>query len=630
MFLSRFASTWFGNASSVPSRKPATVRPRRRLEIEDLEGRDLMAAGPFDSPQFVENMTRLLADNGVPLASIALMRNNQTYTWDNSDTIDDTAVFRLGSVSKSFCAAVVMKLVQDRQLNLDDSFLRVLGFVPNQIISGFSPQDGVTPVGAALPAALFKITVRQLLGMTSGLPLNVPVESVSFPNLPALEKLSQTIYTPGSYASLTFAHKPPYTLGPANVEEQMRYFLYQVSREFAINPVVYDKADGVAKQAANDVILLKPGRFYVYNDTDYALLGWLAETVAMRAYGDNYAEYLQEKVLTPMGISAPTANPATNAMVGIGHTRENEAYPTEVFYHTYPNEGPGISIFPDPAKTTAPYYPTKPNGDPVLLPEPYGGAFFLESHFGEGGLVATPTALVKFFDSLSDSLAGQVGGPLSKTSVRQMVAQPSGPAGHAINNTGWFGLGFAVFPKQQTYNGGIDWFKGGDLPGNSSLLYHYHDGTTWAATFNIKVLGDAKFAESTFASQFRALIDAAVYGPRTVSIVQGSNQMVSVGRTFARALVVQVTDYFGKAVTGAQVTFTAPVVAPTATFGQFPTAVVFTNCRGFAIAPKLRAGSTTGTFTVTASAMFLFPQKPSPFSYVFGSVTDAAFSLRVR
>lgn len=629
MFLSRFAPAWTSKTFWVPSRKLAPV-PRRRLEIEDLEGRDLMAAGPFDSPQFVENMTRLLADNGVPLASIALMRNGQTYTWDNSDTIDDTAVFRLGSVSKSFCAAVVMKLAQDRQLNLDDSFLHVLGFVPGQIISGFAPLDGVTRVGAALPAPLFKITIRQLLGMTSGLPMNVPVESVSFPNLPASEKLSQTIYTAGSYASLTFAGQPPYTDGPANVEEQMRFFLYQVSREFAINPVVYDKADGVAKQAANDVILLKPGRFYVYNDTDYALLGWIAETVAMRAYGQNYGEYLQAKILTPMGISAPTANPATNAMVGIGNTRENEAYPTEVFYHTYPNEGPGPSVFPDPTKTAAPYYPTKPNGDPVLLPEPYGGAFFLESHFGEGGLVATPTALVKFFDSLSDSLAGQIGGPLSQSNVKQMVAQPSGPAGHAINGTGWFGLGFAVFPKQQTYNGGIDWFKGGDLPGNSSLLYHYHDGTTWAATFNIKVLSDSKFAESTFATQFRALIDAATYGPRTVSIIQGSNQTTAVGRLFARALVVQVTDYFGKTVAGAQVTFTSPAVAPTGTFGHSTTAVAFTNYRGRAAAPLLRAGSTLGTFSVIASAQFLFPQKPAPFSYVFDSVTDAVFSMRVR
>jgi len=606
----------------------STGRVRSRsvqLSVELLESRDAPAVDPFGSAQFNTLMNQLLDSNGVPLASLALQRDNEVYHWtNNTSSVNSTSLFRVASVSKTFCAVAVMTLQQEGLLKLGDSALKALGYSPGQVVAGLEPVDGVTPVGIALPGELFNITIRQLLQMSSGLPLAVPVASATFPDA----EPQQVVYLAGSYAALAFAHPPPFT-GPASVNEQIKYYLYQVATQFAANPVVYGGKDALAKQAQGQAVLIKPGSFYLYNDTGYAMLGALVEKIAQEQFNQSYIEYLTDKVLTPMGISPPSANPAVNRMVGLGRTLENQAYPTEVAYETYPDETDKPNIFPDPNKnlqSDAPFYPTDQDDQPIKVPMPYGGDFFLESHFGEGGLVATPAGLVRFFDTLGDILDGTADGPLKRKTIRKMVAQPPAPLQVDVG-VGWFGMGWQVQPETDAYNRGVAWVKNGSLPGNSALLYRYHDGTTWAATFNIDVLGDSE-AYTDFQRRFQAIVDGAIYGPRTVQIVKGSPQATAKGTAFPEPLVVLVLDVFGGVVRGAQVTFTAPTGGPSGSFKGQATALVQTGTNGKAKAPPLKANGESGTFQVHAQATLLFP--PTPFFwYSFESVNDAVFQLQV-
>src|SRR5262249_35773384 len=152
----------------------------------------------------------------------------------------------------------------------------------------------------------------------------------------------------------------------------------------------------------------------------------------------SYMDYLQTYVLGPMGIAPPMAAPVTDdAMVGLGHTLESQKYPADVTYESKNSYQP--SIFPAPGRRTAPFYPIG-----VLEPGPYGGDFWLESHYANGGLVATPTAMATFFANLSGSYAGTTAGPLSPQTVATMVAEP--PNGADLpKGKGWFGLGMAVY-----------------------------------------------------------------------------------------------------------------------------------------------------------------------------------------
>jgi len=89
----------------------------------------------------------------------------------------------------------------------------------------------------------------------------------------------------------------------------------------------------------------------------------------------------------------------------------------------------------------------------------------------------------------------------------------------------------------------------------------------------------------------------------TVTLVSGNNQSADVGAQFNAPLEVAVTDAYGAAVPGTTVTFTVVTTSGAgATFvGGGATAGVQTGTGGTATSPMLVAGSTVGTFTVTAT-----------------------------
>ncbi|HET7487053.1 MAG TPA: hypothetical protein VFJ85_03935, partial [Acidimicrobiales bacterium] len=88
--------------------------------------------------------------------------------------------------------------------------------------------------------------------------------------------------------------------------------------------------------------------------------------------------------------------------------------------------------------------------------------------------------------------------------------------------------------------------------------------------------------------------------PASITASKGSGQAVGLGASFPTALTAIVADADGNAVPDKSVTFTAPDSGASATFASGATATVTTDAKGQAIAPKLTANRTAGTYTVTA------------------------------
>ncbi len=113
----------------------------------------------------------------------------------------------------------------------------------------------------------------------------------------------------------------------------------------------------------------------------------------------------------------------------------------------------------------------------------------------------------------------------------------------------------------------------------------------------------------------------------TVTSVTGNNQSADVGAQFNAPLEVSVTDAYGAAIQGATVNFTVVTTSGAgATFvGGGGTAAVLTGTNGTATSPLLVAGSTVGTFTVTASVSGV----SAPVTFMLSDVASAPTTITV-
>ncbi len=577
-----------GSSRGMSRRRGWKSVPRKlRPQGEPLEPRTLLAAAsnPLDTPQFQQGLATAIGHQRAPrgtVASIAFIRDGQLFTAE-SPGISSDALFRIGSVSKAFDDAAVLDLVQDGKLSLADSAMSVLGYSPDRPVTGYDPLT-LKRVSARPTPGLFDITVEQLLNMTSGLPNTVTVASQTYPRA----RPAPPIYNAGSYAALAFAGRPPYHQ-PATAQQQWNYAVYEISAN------INTTHPALAHNDSTPNSLGPPGKKYDYNDLNYTVLGLIVSELAQEDYGLSYMDYLQTYMLGPMGIAPPMAQPVTNdAMVGLGHTLESQRYPTEV---TYKFKNPDqASIFPDPSRRRAPFYPSK------LVPVQYGGSFWLESHYANGGLVATPTAMATFFANLSSTYAGTTAGPLSQQTVATMVAEP--PNGVDLPKAkGWFGLGMAVYSPATGHAN--SWVKNGALPGNSAIVYRYADGAVLAIAINYDVLRadkSKKHSRPSFMDAVQALVNEAAYDPASIVATGGSGQAARVNTTFAQPMEARVTDAYGAPVDNAMVTFAAPPSGPGGSFaGGQTTVTATTGSDGVAIAPAFTADGTPGSYAVTAS-----------------------------
>jgi D-alanyl-D-alanine carboxypeptidase len=132
-------------------------------------------------------------------------------------SVDDR--FRVGSVTKTFTATVILRLVQERRLKLEDHLSKWFPKIPNSRL----------------------ITIRMLLNHTSGLP-----------NLPA-DLFDEWANGNGS-------------------------------RHFAI--------DGLVAAAVRQPIVFPPGKGYDYTNTEYLILGQIAQQVTRKTLTQLYRQYV--------------------------------------------------------------------------------------------------------------------------------------------------------------------------------------------------------------------------------------------------------------------------------------------------------------------------------------------------
>ena len=279
----------FSDCSAINNRK--LLKP----SVEVLEFRILMASSPF-GPQFQQQFQSLLEQYNFPQGSIAVIQNGQTFTYGATNTDypfsgpapsaqSSDSLFRVASLTKTLTAMAILKLVQDGQINLNDSALADLGYTPGETISGRNPLNG-DAVNAQVDPQLLQITIKELLQMTSGLEYNIPLASEAFPSAGAGDV---TTNVEGSYASLGFAPAPgggSYT-APASMQQMVNYMVYEVSA----NP---------------SLIVTAPGSSYYYNNINYGILSLIVATKSGSNGSDpatEYWNYVDSQILEPLGIS---------------------------------------------------------------------------------------------------------------------------------------------------------------------------------------------------------------------------------------------------------------------------------------------------------------------------------------
>ncbi|MFI7240670.1 serine hydrolase domain-containing protein [Streptomyces qinglanensis] len=168
--------------------------------------------------------------------------------------------FRIGSLTKPFVATVVLQLEAEGTLGLDDP------------VSRWLPEVRLGRYGAAAGRPEGAVTVRQLLGHTSGI--------------------------------------PDYTADPAL---RAAYF----SPRFPKVRMRTHSAAELVRRALSRPPLFRPGTGWSYSNTNYLLAGMVIE----RATGHSYATEIERRVLRPLKLR-DTSLPGTSPRIPGQHGKE--------------------------------------------------------------------------------------------------------------------------------------------------------------------------------------------------------------------------------------------------------------------------------------------------------------------
>src|SRR5580698_6298979 len=230
-------------------------------------------------------MEGLLTKYSIPGAALAISRNGvllYARGFGHADTassrpVQPDSLFRLASVSKTFTAIAIMKLVEEGKIQLNQS--------------AFSLMPDLTPLsGETLNPQLAAVTVRQLLNMTGGWDRSIVPDPID--NTPAV----------------SVATGLPLPISCPQVIQ------YQLGR-----PLQH-----------------APGTTYAYSNFGYCVLGQIISEVT----GMSYEDYVRLAVLTPLGIQrAKQADPFISDVVNDEVTYYN--YPgAPLAQNVYASGGP--------------------------------------------------------------------------------------------------------------------------------------------------------------------------------------------------------------------------------------------------------------------------------------------------
>jgi N-acyl-D-amino-acid deacylase len=196
----------------------------------------------------------VLKRHGVPGGALALAKDGKLlvargYGWANLTTeepVQPDTLFGVASLSKSFTAAAVLKLVEQGKLSLDDH--------PFKLLAHIKP-----PPRLRVDPRIYQITVRQLLNHSGGWDAQKSGDPVNWITQIQLQR----------------GDKKP------------------VPAEFLIAETMTVRLD------------FDPGTDCKYSNFGYIVLGAVIEKVS----GHSYEKYVKEQILTPAGVRGATLHP---------------------------------------------------------------------------------------------------------------------------------------------------------------------------------------------------------------------------------------------------------------------------------------------------------------------------------
>jgi len=346
-----------------------------------VTGTTVSALSSFDS-----TMKTFMQARNIPAGQLAVTYQGRLvlargYSWSSDSTlsVQPTSLFRVASLTKAFTAAALVKLVQDGKITLGTKVASVLDFIP--------------PAGQSVDPRLSTVSMVQLLQHTGGW---------------------------DSAAS-----------GDPQFKDRV------IAKALGV-PLELHPTD-VIKYMSGQPLDFNPGTKVAYCNFGYNLAGRVIEKVS----GLPYATYVQQKLLTPLGI--------TRMAQGWSIAKHTGEMP-------YVSQYTGTTVLDDSGAT---------------VPAPYG-TFSMRVHDANGGWISSAVDMVRW-----GSLFDKAGSVLNSTSLGQIFAVPS----LGVNSDGWYyGLGWAVRPV--TGGTGRNTWHNGSLPGTHSMLVRTYNGMSWAVLFN--------------------------------------------------------------------------------------------------------------------------------------------------
>lgn len=339
----------------------------------------------------------------VPGASIAVTHKGRvvlTRGYGYSDiaakeVVKPISLFRIASISKPITAVAILQLIEQKKLQFDDKVFEVLDY-----------EEVIKATGAKFDPRLREITIRQLLEHRGGWDRNQSFDAM--------------------FQSVRFA------------------------KQVGVNAPADQTA--VIKAMLSQKLDSDPGKQYVYSNFGYCLLGRVIEKFS----GQDYADYVKEKVLAPIGITT----------MRIGATRLDGRAKNEVRYY---QPGTGKSVFEADLDQETPH--------------PYG-AWNLEAMDSHGAWIASAVDLAKFAAAFDDPDNCPI---LSRESIELMYRRPPGLAGHEKDGSTkdvFYSLGWS---NRVLSGGRINHWHTGSLPGTAAILIRRHDGRNFVALLNSRV-----------------------------------------------------------------------------------------------------------------------------------------------
>lgn len=370
-------------------------------------------------------MQKFIADHVVPGASVAVGRGDRLlyakgFGWaekESNSPVRPDSLFRIASISKPITAVAIINLAQSGQLDLDDPVAKHLRQMPKyRRHSGYDKR-------------IDEITIRDLLRHTGGWDRSQDFD-------------------------------------PMGLTGHLR-----TAEALKLNPPI-DTRDYITFMFRRP-LQFEPGSRFAYSNFGYLLLGRIIEDTT----GSSYEEYVQQKILAPIGISA----------MQIGYLPKEKRAPNEVAYYDHKNR-----------TATAPFGPHRGK----IVPFPYARPMqVMDAH---GGWIASAVDLVRFAASIDKTLEPE--------SIATMFDRQPGRLG--LDRSGkpkaaFYALGWMVRPVKS----GANHWHSGSIQGTSTLLVRRHDGYRWAILFNTNSNQDDKNLTSLIDGPFHGVINSVKAWP---------------------------------------------------------------------------------------------------------------------